>query len=164
MTKHLRRDVHYIEDTPKRSRAGRGGHNVKYYRLTDDARALLVNTYRTGIEYNPARQCITIMSLENQTIGFLHNAFKDITPMKRQYCIGAYRVDLCFTDHALVVECDEMNHVDRDPIAEHAREAFIKDAGFSMIRFNPNSANFDLSNVINSILHIVLTATKTYST
>jgi len=69
----------------------------------------------------------------------------------RQFRIAPYFVDLCFTDDFIVVECDEYGHSDRLVANEVAREDFIKNQGYAMIRYNPNEAGFDLSDVLNRI-------------
>lgn len=91
------------------------------------------------------------MCIENQTIGFIENSFKDIFNTKRQFNIGKYKVDLYFIDCKLVVECDEFNHGDRDPLKEIIREEYICSLGNKIIRYNPNEQNFDLSNVLREI-------------
>jgi very-short-patch-repair endonuclease len=95
------------------------------------------------------------MCVENQTIGFISNAYSNMLNVKRQFTIGKYRVDLYFVDYKLVIECDENNHNDRDPEKEKIRELYITSLGNKIIRFNPNEKDFDLSNIlreINSIL------------
>jgi very-short-patch-repair endonuclease len=71
--------------------------------------------------------------------------------MSRQFQIGPYRADLCFTNDKFVVECDEYGHHDRSAAEETAREEFIKNQGYAMFRYNPNEAGFDLSDVLNRI-------------
>jgi very-short-patch-repair endonuclease len=71
--------------------------------------------------------------------------------MSRQFRIGPYFADLCFTDDLIVIECDEYGHRDRSVADEVAREEFIKNQGYAMIRYNPNEEGFDLSNVLNMI-------------
>ena len=91
------------------------------------------------------------MPIENQTIGFIENAYKDILNIKRQHYIGKYKVDLYFIDYKLVIECDEFNHQDRNIIEEKNREEYICSLGNKIIRYNPNEKNFDLSNVLRKI-------------
>ena len=91
------------------------------------------------------------MCIENQTIGFIENSYKDILNIKRQFNIGKYRVDLYFIDYKLIVECDEFNHIDRDEIKEKIREEYILSLGNKIIRYNPNQKDFDLSNVLREI-------------
>ena len=71
--------------------------------------------------------------------------------MSRQFQIGPYFADLCFTDDLIVVKCDEYGHRDRSMADELAREDFIKNKGYSIIRYNPNEPEFDLSDVLNRI-------------
>jgi very-short-patch-repair endonuclease len=105
--------------------------------------------------YDNVKQINLSMCIENQTIGFIENAYNDIFNVKRQFSIGKYRVDLCFIDYKLVIECDENNHNDRDPIKEKEREDYIISQGNRIIRYNPNIENFDLSNVIGIILRLI---------
>jgi very-short-patch-repair endonuclease len=125
------------------------------YKLTHECYILLFNTYnkRNGqIIENAMIQPINIlMSLERQTIGFITECFRGIIPFKCQYKIGKYRVDLCFTDLKLVVECDENNHDRRDKEYELQRETYIKENGFKIIRFDPNNEKFKISYVLNEI-------------
>ena len=65
------------------------------------------------------------MSLENQTIGFIENSFRDVLKIKRQKSFGAYRVDLYFCDYKLIIECDEKNHSDRNEDYEKKREEYL---------------------------------------
>jgi very-short-patch-repair endonuclease len=91
------------------------------------------------------------MTLENQTIGFIENSFKNVIEMKRQHRFDKYSVDLYFPKYKLVVECDENGHEDRDFNYEKEREEYIKSIGNTFIRFNPNQNSFDLSNILNEI-------------
>ena len=95
------------------------------------------------------------MCIENQTIGFIENSYKDVLNVKRQFSIGKYRADLYFIDYKLVVECDEFNHTDRDEIKERIREEYILSFGNKIIRYNPNQIDFDLSNVLREINQIL---------
>ena len=95
------------------------------------------------------------MCVENQTIGFIKNAYDNIFNIKRQYIIGNYRVDLYFIDYKLVIECDEDNHSDRNQTNEKIREDYLISLGNKIIRFNPNETLFDLSNVLKKINFIL---------
>jgi very-short-patch-repair endonuclease len=106
------------------------------------------------------KQINVCMCIENQTIGFIENSFKDIFNIKRQFTMGKYRVDLYFIDYKLVVECDEFNHKDRDPIKETLREEHILSLGNEIIRYNPNEPNFDLSNVLREINKFIFSKLK----
>ena len=91
------------------------------------------------------------MCIENQTIGFIANAYSNALNVKRQHVMGKYRVDLYFVHHNLVVECDENGHEDRDPLQEQIREDYLKSCGNKIIRFNPNACEFDLSDVLREL-------------
>lgn len=161
LQKNYRENIHYItekdtfKNTPKY-----GGQNKIVFKLTEEAFQLLKNSYnlrnRYIVDISDKVNCINIgMCIENQTIGFIENSYSSILNVKRQYIFGNYRVDLYFVDYKLVIECDENNHNDRDPINEKVRENYIISLGNKIIRYNPNASSFDLSNVlreINSIL------------
>ena len=77
--------------------------------------------------------------------------------LKTQKYINGYKIDLYFPDYKLVIECDENDHKDRDPIYEKKRQKYIKkklDATF--IRFNPDDSAFNILGVISKIhYHII---------
>jgi len=164
LTRHLqknyRENVHYI--TQKIIKKGNGGQNKKIFLLTETAFELLKNSYNLRNRYivNVSDTVKTVnigMCVENQTIGFIENSFKGVIECKRQYIIGIYRIDLYFPDYHLAVECDENNHADRDPSKEKIREDYILSQGNKLIRYNPNTSEFDLSNVLREIHKVILT-------
>ena len=133
-----------------------GGHNKIDYFLTEYAFELLKNSYNLRNRYlvdnnNNIKQVNVCMCIENQTIGFIENAYKNILKVKRQYKIGKYKADLYFIDYKLVIECDEFNHADRDSIKEKIRDEYMISLGNKIIRYNPNQNTFELSNVLNEI-------------
>ena len=161
ITRHLKKNykenIHYIIENNKHKIIKQyGGQNKINFLLTEDAFELLKNSYNLRNRYivnvnDNIKQINVCMCIENQTIGFIENSFKDIFNMKRQFIIGKYRADLYFIDYKLVVECDEFNHTDRDLIKETNREEYILSLGNEIIRYNPNDKNFDLSNVLREI-------------
>lgn len=137
-----------------------GGQNKMDYILTEEVFELLKNTFNLRNKYiidinDNIKQINLCMCIENQTIGFIENSYKDILNTKRQYLIGQYRADLYFIDYKLVIECDEFNHKDRDILKEKLREDYIISLGNKIIRYNPNEKNFDLSNIIREINKII---------
>jgi hypothetical protein len=133
-----------------------GGQNRIVYMLTEEAFELFKNSFNFRNKYIVAasQQVYVVrfpMCIEGQTIGFIENAYRGLRAMSRQFRIGPYFADLCFTDDLIVIECDEYGHHDRPAAEEVAREDFIKNQGYAMIRYNPNEAGFDLSNVLNRI-------------
>ena len=168
LKKNYRENIHYIIEHNKHKSIinhgvkKNGGQNKIDYLLTEDAFELIKNSYNLRNRYivnvnDNIKQINICMCIENQTIGFIENSFKDIFNMKRQFIIGKYKVDLYFIDYKLVVECDEFNHGDRNPLKEIIREEYICSLGNKIIRYNPNEQNFDLSNVLREInKHIFL--------
>ena len=161
MVKHLiknyKENIHYIvekdnfKNTPKY-----GGQNKIVFMLTESVYELLKNSYnlrnRYIVDISDKVKYVNIgMCIENQTIGFIENAYSNMLNVKRQYGFGKYRADLYFIDYKLVIECDENNHTDRDAIQEKVREDYILSLGNKIIRYNPNASSFDLSNVLREI-------------
>ena len=159
--KNFIKDFHYQEihagRTNKDGTKQSGGQNRKVLILTEETFKLVKNSYGLKNRYmsNVKNLVRTILPLETQTLGFIENCFSGILPMTREKFFGSYRVDLFIHDHKIVVECDEFGHDDRCPIYEKQREDYLKSLGLQIVRFNPNSANFDLSNVIRQINTII---------
>jgi Protein of unknown function (DUF559) len=155
LKKNYREHVHYV--VSKVDAVSRhGGHNKIVFMLTQNAYELLKNSFnlrnRYLVEISDGIKQVNIgMCIENQTIGFIENAYNGILNVIRQHYIGKYRVDLFIVDHKLVIECDENGHTDRDAVNERIREEFIISTGHKMIRYNPNESSFDLSNVLRKI-------------
>jgi very-short-patch-repair endonuclease len=160
LKKNYKENIHYIIENNNNNNYNNikkyGGHNKINYLLTEEAFELLKNSFNLRNKYivninDNMKQINLCMPIENQTIGFIENSYKDILNVKRQFNIGKYRADLYFIDYKLVVECDEFNHADRDEIKEKIREEYILSLGNKIIRYNPNQKNFDLSNVLREI-------------
>uniref|UniRef100_A0A6C0DM74 DUF559 domain-containing protein n=1 Tax=viral metagenome TaxID=1070528 RepID=A0A6C0DM74_9ZZZZ len=159
LRKNYRENIHYIVEKkclglekPKQN----GGQNKMIFKLTEEAFDLLKNSFnlrnRYIVDISDKVKCVNIgMCIENQTIGFIENAYKKSMNLKRQHIFGKYRVDLYFIDYNLIIECDENNHEDRDPIKEKTREDYLISLGNKIIRYNPNEKGFDLSNVLSEI-------------
>jgi very-short-patch-repair endonuclease len=154
---NFKENIHYIiRKEYNNEKKGSGGHNKINYLLTDYTFNITQTTFNLKHRYvrnflDNVEHINILMSLENQTIGWIENSYKDVERIKRQYIIGTYKVDLYFKDYKLVVECDENNHEDRDEKYEFERQKFIISTGKSIIRFDPNNKNFDLSFVLREI-------------
>jgi very-short-patch-repair endonuclease len=96
------------------------------------------------------------MCIEGHTIRFIENTYMGLRAMSRQFQIRPYRADLCFTADLIVLECDEYGHHDRPAVDDADREEFIKNQGYAIIRYNPNEAVFDLSDVLNRINRMLM--------
>lgn len=158
--KNFKENIHYIKFEVKKKRVGRGGSNKMNYLLTEKTFELIKNTFNLKHRYitkiNDTNHVnVIMMSLENQTIGFIENSYKNIIEVFRQYKFGEYFVDLYFPFYKLVIECDELNHEDRDENYEREREEYISKLGNTFIRFNPTDISFDLSIILNDINKIL---------
>lgn len=161
LKKNYKENIHYIIKKNKYKNENKnGGQNKIDYLLTEDAFELFKNSFNLRNKYiidikDNIKQINLCMCIENQTIGFIENSYKDVLNMKRQYMIGKYKIDLYFIDYKLAIECDEFNHKDRDISKELIREEYIKSQGSKIIRYNPNEKDFDLSNVLKEINKIL---------
>ena len=158
--KNLKENEHFVIKKTK-STNGRGGHNKVIYYLSENSFELVKDSFNLKHRYltkinNNVNHVNILMSLENQTIGFIDNCFKDITKTKRQKKFSKYYVDLYFYDYNLVIECDENDHKDRNKDEEKTREEYILSKGNTIIRYDPNNENFDLSFVIKEINKVIL--------
>ena len=161
LKKNYKLNYHYIIKKTDINKGNSGGHNKINFFLTEYTYELLKNSfnlrnkYITNINDNKKVNNQFVMCIENQTIGFIQNSFKNSVETHRQYIIGNYKVDLYFPNYNLVIECDENNHSDRNPIEEKKRQEYILSQENFMIRFNPNHAKFDLSFVIQEINKVI---------
>lgn len=159
LEKNYRDNIHYIKSPLKvvdATKKQNGGQNRIVYMLTEEAFELFKNSFNFRTKYlvSASDQIQVVkfpMCIEGQTIGFIENAYSGARAMSRQFQIGPYRADLCFTNDKIVVERDEYGHSDRSSVDELVREEFIKNQGYAIIRYNPNEAGFDLSDVLNRI-------------
>lgn len=93
---------------------------------------------------------VKFISAETDTINSIQKSiFSDSIC---QYSVDKYRIDLYFPEYNLAIECDEFNHKYRNLDYEIKRENYIKDKlKFSFIRYNPNSYEFDIFEIIKKI-------------
>ncbi len=164
LEKNYREKIHYTKSPLKvvnETKKQNGGQNKILYMLTEDAFELFKNSFNFRNKYivTASEQIQVVkfpMCIEGQTIGFIENAYRGLRAMSRQFRIGPYFADLCFTNDKIVVECDEYGHRDRSVAEELAREEFIKTQGYAIIRYNPNELGFDLSVVLNLINRLLM--------
>ena len=67
------------------------------------------------------------------------------------YCIENKRIDAYFSKYKLGIEVDEYNHEGRNSNYEKSRQLMIESHGITIIRTNPDAANFDMNKLINQI-------------
>ena len=68
-----------------------------------------------------------------------------------QYCIENKRIDAYFSEYKLGIEIDEYNHESRNFNYEKSRQLMIECHVITIIRINPDAADFDMNNLINQI-------------
>ena len=77
-----------------------------------------------------------------------------------QYCIENKRLDAYFSKYKLGIEVDEYNHEDRNSNYEKSRQLMIESHGITIIRTNPDDADFDINKLINQIHKHIIELTK----
>lgn len=160
LKKNFTKGVHYIEEINKTQVSKHGGHNRIFFLLTEYTFTLIKNTYNLKNRYikkinENCGQVNVVMAIEAQTIGFIENSLSSALRLKRQKHVGPYYIDLYFEDYNIALECDENDHKDRNLIDEKVRENFFLQQNITIVRYNPNCENFDLSNVIRVIMQLI---------
>ena len=77
-----------------------------------------------------------------------------------QYCIENKRLDAYFSKYKLGIEVDEYNHEGRNSNYERSRQLKIESHGITIIRTNPDAADFDMNRLINQIYTHITESTK----
>ena len=77
-----------------------------------------------------------------------------------QYCIENKRIDAYFSKYKLGIEVDEYNHEGRNSNYEKSRQLMIESHGITIIRTNPDAADFDMNRLINQIYTYIFESTK----
>jgi very-short-patch-repair endonuclease len=160
--KNFKDGIHFIEQKQTEKLNYRGGHNRIHMMLTEDAFILVKNTYNLKNRYikkinENCGHVNVVMCIETQTIGFIENSFSEALRLTRQKRFGTYYIDLYFEDYNLAIECDENDHKDRDITYEYTREKYLLEQNITIIRYNPNDKNFDLSDVLRKITKVLFT-------
>lgn len=92
---------------------------------------------------------------EQETMHTLVASFKNYDP-KTQYKVGRYRVDLYLPSSRIAVECDEFGHKGYCDVEEGIRQDYIeKELGCTFVRFNPDTKDFNIGDVICEVLHFI---------
>ena len=96
---------------------------------------------------------------EQDVISALQVAFEGETILT-QYCIENKRIDAYFSKYKLGIEIDEYNHESRNSNYEKSRQLMIESHGITIIRTNPDAADFDMNRLINQIYTHIIKSTK----
>ena len=76
------------------------------------------------------------------------------------HCIKNKRIDAYFSKYKLGIEVDEYNHEGRNSNYEKSRQLMIESHGITIIRTNPDAADFDMNKLINQIYTHIIKSTK----
>ena len=68
-----------------------------------------------------------------------------------QHCIKNKRIDAYFSKYKLGIEVNEYNHDGRNFEYEQSRQLMIESDGITVIKNNPDVADFDMNRLINQI-------------
>jgi very-short-patch-repair endonuclease len=158
--KNFKEGVHFIEIKQTEKLNHRGGHNCIHMWLSEESFMLVKNTYNLKNRYvkkinENSGHVNVVMAIETQTVGFIENSFSGALKVKRQKKVGTYYIDLYFEDYNLAIECDEYNHKERNLEYENNRELYLLEQNITIIRYNPNDKNFDLSYVLRAITQTI---------
>ena len=77
-----------------------------------------------------------------------------------QYCIKNKRIDAYFSKYKLGIEVDEYNHEGRNSNYEKSRQLMIESHGITLIRTNPDAADFNMYRLINQIYKHIIESNK----
>ena len=77
-----------------------------------------------------------------------------------QHCIINRKTDAYFSKFKLGVEVDEYNHEGRNFEYEQRRQLMVESHGITIIRINPDAADFDMNRSINQIYTHIIKSTK----
>ena len=77
-----------------------------------------------------------------------------------QHCIKNKRIYAYFSKYKLGIEVDEYNHEGRNSNYEKSRQLMIESHGITIIRTNPDAADFDMNRLINQIYTRIIKWTK----
>ena len=77
-----------------------------------------------------------------------------------QYCIENKRLDAYFSKYKFVTEVDEYNHEGRNSNYEKSKQLMIGSQGITIIKTNPDVADFDMNRLINQTYRHIIELTK----
>ena len=77
-----------------------------------------------------------------------------------QHCIKNKRLEAYFPKYKIGIEVDEYNHEGRNIEYEQSRQFMIESHGITLIRTNPDAADFDMNKLINQIYTQIIKLTK----
>lgn len=147
--KHLYPDTKILENYMVINKNGLLSILSRTYKINMELLALL------EMKYNICYDIIQNIRVEITCTNHLVTVFKNFNPIP-QYPVGKYKVDLYLKTHKIAIECDEHNHSDRNKVNEVERQQYIENKlGCIFYRFNPDSKDFSIFNVIRDVIEII---------
>ena len=70
------------------------------------------------------------------------------------------RLDAYFSNYKLGIEVNEYNHEGINSNYEKSRQLMIESHGITIVRTNPDAADFDINRLINQIYKHIIESTK----
>lgn len=157
--KNMKENINYIIDKEyyKTNQTCRlGGRNKVRYLLNKSSYDLLLNTYNFRIKTILDKECRILLPIETRSINIIILTFKDIFTFEKQKIIKNYRIDLLIVEPKIIVECDEFAHKDRDIEYEEERDKCLISNDYTIVRYNPNTEDFNITMVLNTINKIII--------
>ena len=77
-----------------------------------------------------------------------------------QHCIKNKRIDAYFSKYKIGIEVNEYNHEGRNSEYKQSRQLLIESHEITIIRTNPDSADFDMNRLTNQIYTRIIKSTK----
>jgi hypothetical protein len=118
---------------------------------SEKARKYLRTYHRMNIPLKAERQYLDIIQ---------HAVHEFDNPIKKKVVEidnNKFEIDLYLEKIKLAVECDEQDHAYKDPIEEsYRKEAIEKELGCRFLSFNPDELDFNVGEIINIILCLIL--------
>jgi very-short-patch-repair endonuclease len=104
-------------------------------------------------EVYKARKLRKTMSLPEVLLWNQLKARKLGFSFRKQHPIGTYTADFCCPSHMLVIEVDgEVHNFEERALRDEARNAFMIDQGYSILRFSAKDILKDMESVLVCIL------------
>ena len=73
--------------------------------------------------------------------------------VSRQKKLGRYVADFCIASHKLIIELDGAQHRTEDGLeADRVRDAFLRENGYTVVRYSNADVNFRFESVCRDIL------------
>lgn len=120
--------------------------------IPSDFSGYLLRFFDVKIETKVRYEC-----KESETLGYLMKSYSFLQ-IECQKNFGSYFVDMYLPKYKIAIECDEHGHDDRCELYEKRRQRYIEDSveGLKFVRFNPDSKDFSIFDVIGKINMLIM--------